>query len=77
MTLFFSDHKEEAIFGMYVTGFSSGSVRNRTIAAGSSKTSSSSGTPTIRRFDVLLNEQVSCYSLFRNYTVIANIILSC
>lgn len=42
---------------MYVAGITSGSVRNRAIAT-PSKTSSASGTPTIRRFDVLLNEQV-------------------
>lgn len=46
---------------MYVAGISSGSVRNRTIATPSG-TSSSSVTPTIRRFDVLLNEQVSLVS---------------
>ncbi|XP_065914014.1 uncharacterized protein [Dysidea avara] len=45
---------------MYVTStkFSADSGRNRTIAT-PSKTSSASATPTIRRFDVLLNEQVS------------------
>ena len=47
---------------MFVAGISSGSIRNRAIAT-PSKTSSASGTPTIRRFDVLLNEQVLCHSL--------------
>ena len=49
---------------MYVAGISSGSIRTRRNACSASKTSSASGTPTIRRFDVLLNEQV-LYSLFK------------
>lgn len=57
---------------MFVTGISSGSVRNRTVAT-PSKSSSASGTPTIRRFDVLLNEQVLCYNLFEMCTAISNI----